>query len=175
MVSAGRFTLLFLPRQFLLVAFTTCFALPMICSADLATSAFDTGRTEGVAGSGTFGGGMVFGTSNTGCSFSGTVSSHGFTDTLYGDASAAAAYGGRVFADINAYGVTSGDPLWLPVLGGGATATFVDTLTVSGGSGTGYISYFLDGSITSLTQIGTNGFMFQQGTSAPEGITCVGP
>jgi hypothetical protein len=52
-----------------------------------------------------------------------------------------------------------------------ATASFLDWITILGGSGTGFISYGLDGWITSITDIRPNQFIFQQGALAPEGVT----
>jgi hypothetical protein len=50
-----------------------------------------------------------------------------------------------------------------------ATASFLDTLTLLGGSGNGSIGYVFDGEITNISDF-PNGFTFQQDALTPEGL-----
>ena len=75
-------------------------------------------------------------------------------------------YTGSAFANANAsyghvfskVGVTATEPIGFDM---DATASFLDTLTVLGGSGNGYIDYTFTGSLTTVI-LSASGFTFQQ-------------
>jgi hypothetical protein len=112
------------------------------------------------------------GTSNASCSSSVTGIWTGPGWGIYigypfgatGTASAKAAYG-SLFASV----AVSDSPIHIDP-SGIAFASFDDTLTVQGGSGTGYISYLVDGSVKCATDSGFGcGFTVQQNGFPPAG------
>jgi hypothetical protein len=155
-----------LPAKSVPIALTICLVLPAICSASLlTTSASGLGSAPSTPL-----GCDVHGTSHAECSFSGTGTAFETPTTVSEHSVANAAYGGQVLASV--FWKVSPNPAgpvgWAQ---GSAAASFTDSLTVLGGSGNGYIRYFLDGSIISITDTGFNGFLFQQDALPPEGIS----
>jgi hypothetical protein len=148
-------------------------ALPAICSADLGgISAFAT-YTDAGASISCVGICNLSVTSNTlgGLTFTDpfTAILKGYTEATYGS----------LFATVEAslspgFESTVSQQEYLAFLRDSASTAFGDTLTVFGGSGTGYISYVLDNAITCSTALGVGGcgFTIQQDAMPSQGEGC---
>ena len=154
----------------LLAGVTALLSLPIVASANLSTSVF---ATAALLGSQSVACADV-GTSAAACSqtFNGFIG--GEFHTLSASGSADAAYGSLSVDLRTLVHPARLDGIAASFMTGSATASFSDVLTILGGSGTGFINYFFDGSITSVTELPHNGFTIQQGSFAPTGFTYTG-
>src|SRR5215831_10479246 len=116
---------------------------------------------------------VVGGTAGTGaCSNTGTSSAS--CSATFSGMTVLGSYTGFLTAAANAnYGSVSASTQVRATLPVGfnvkATASFLDTLTLLGGSGNGSIGYVFDGKITNISDF-PNGFTFQQDALTPEGF-----